>query len=136
MAKSMETEDWESATLEASNKLTRFLWVHEQKHYDKWNEIAKANKSKLTSLEAIAKDFADKNGVGKIFTDCILWDVLFASMEEYYYSINRKIPVFFKHLMTIYEQGNIPCGVIVNPEIKNRWEWPQTDFSQFTLLVY
>ena len=135
MGKGIKSDNWDDAILEAQNRLTSFLHKREHRRYNEdWNKITLAHKEKLKSVEKIAKEFADQHGLGKDFVDSILWNVLGASMEEYYYSINRKIPIFFKYLMEIYSRGNLPCGIV--GEIEEEFSGKQIDFSQFTLLVY
>jgi len=135
MEQSLTDTNWENATLEARNRLTAFLHERESRKYnDDWNKVTEIHKSNLKGIEDIAKKFATENGIGKILVDDVLWNVLGASMEDYYFPINRKIPVFFKYLMEIYSQGNIPCGII--GEIEEVFGGKQIDFSQFTLLVY
>ena len=143
MIKSMKKQSWEDTTLEASNRLTVFLTLQDIEHHKQensymfnWNEITMLNKSKLIPVEEKAVDFAEKNGIGKIFRDCVMWDVLSASMEDYYHAKNQNIPIFFKYLMMIYEKGNVPCGVTTVPKIIKHWEWQQVDLTQFTFMVY
>ena len=135
MEQNLEDVNWENATLEARNRLTAFLHESESRKYNEdWNKVTEIHKSKLKWIENIAKKFAEENGIGKVLIDDILWNVLGASMEEYYFSINQKVPIFFKYLMEVYSQGNIPCGII--GEIEEVFNGRQIDFSQFTLLVY
>ena len=82
MIKSMSADNWENATLEAQNRLTMFLHERENRKYNEyWNKITVSNKEKLGLVEGIAKGYADKYGLGKIFIDFTLWNVLGASME-------------------------------------------------------
>lgn len=144
MTKSMKRQNWEDTTLEARNRLTAFLSLQEieaqkqgqQCDMPDWNEITMLHKSKLIPVEEKAIDFANKNNIGKIFRDCVMWDILAASMEDYYYAINQNIPIFFKYLMMIYDKGNVPCGVITVPKRIKHWEWQKVDLSQFTFMVY
>lgn len=147
MMTNLSSVTWENFTLEARNRLTEFLQKRERGSYSgHWNKITDTNKSKLKVVEKIAREYADKNKLDKVFVDDINWNVLGASMEDHYYSINSGIPIFFKYLMEIYSQGNVPCGVIgeivdeLSPYginiMDEVFSGKQIDFSQFTLLVY
>lgn len=134
MMNSLISDDWQSAILEARNRLTVFLHQREKKHYSDWNKITEKHKANLVDVDDIAGAFADKNKLDKNFVDTIRWNILAASMEDYYFSINKEIPIFFKYLIDIYARGNVPCGI--KGEIEESLNVSQVDFSKFTLLVY
>ena len=137
MAESIVSEHWENATLEARNRLTTFLHLNGMDSYSSdWNEVTISNKNRLATVSDMAEKFANKNNLGENFISSVRWDILGASMEDYYYAKNQNIPIFFKYLMLVYEKGNIPCGAALTPTVKNVWEWSQADFSKLTLLVH
>lgn len=134
MEKNISSQNWEDLTLEARNRLTVFLNNKNRNNYQDWNKITEIQKNNLKFVEEITKEFVEKNKLSKAIVDDVLWNVLGAAMENYYFSINKKIPFFFKYLLEIYSHGNIPCGFI--GEIDEDFEGKQIDFSNYTLLVY
>ncbi|MCM0665516.1 hypothetical protein [Flavobacterium tyrosinilyticum] len=134
MQKNISSQKWEDFTLEATNRLTVYLHKNNRNNYLDWNRITEIKKSNLKHVETTAKKFAEKHNLDKNIVDDVLWNVLGAAMEDYYISINKRIPIFFKHLLEIYSRGNIPCGVIGN--IKEDFDGNQIKFSDFVLLVY
>lgn len=134
MEKNMSSQNWEDLTMEARNRLTVFLNKNNRNNYQDWNKIAEIKKSNLKHVESITKEFAEKNELGKIIVDDVLWNILGAAMENHYFSINKKIPIFFQYLLEIYSQGNIPCGLI--GEVEEDFGGKQINFSGYTILVY
>ncbi|GAB0171114.1 hypothetical protein LSPCS325_45510 [Lysinibacillus sp. CTST325] len=131
---SIASPSWEQLTLEARNRLTTFLHKYNMNEYRRWNEITGYYKGNLNTVTETIKNYADLNGLGKMFVDDVLWIVFGAAMENHYLSINRKIPVFFKYLIDVYSVGNIPCGWI--GEIKEDYTGAPIDLSKGTLKVY
>lgn len=125
---------WEDLTLEARNRLTTFLHKHNMNEYQRWNEVTKYYKENLITLTETIKSYADKHDLGKPFVDDVSWIVLSAAMENHYLSINKKIPIFFKHLVDVYSAGNIPCGWI--GEIKEDYTGAPIDLAKGVLKIY
>ncbi|RUT70567.1 hypothetical protein D0817_08815 [Flavobacterium cupreum] len=134
MQENISSQNWEDFTLEAKNRLTVFLHRNNQNDYQDWNKIAEIVKKNLKPTEEIAEKFIEKNKLNKSIVDDVLWNIHGAAMENHYFSMNKKIPVFFKYLLEIYSAGNIPCGLI--GEFKEDFDGKQIDFSDYTLLVY
>jgi len=134
LQKNISSQDWEDLTLEARNRLTVFLHKNNRNDYQNWNRITDFNKSNLKYIETTAKKFVEKNNLDKSIIDDVLWNVLGAAMENNYILINKRIPIFFKYLLEVYSQGNIPCGLI--GEVKEDFDGRQINFSDYTLLVY
>lgn len=101
---------WEDTTLEARNELTSFLNKKYRNEYSKWNVLTREAKGFLEK-EVMPEivDFKEKNSLNETFVDCVKWDLLGAIMEQYFYKCKNR-PTFFLHLLTIYEEGNFPCG--------------------------
>ena len=126
---------WENVTLEAKNILTAFLHKNEYNNYaGVWNKVVEEQKSNLTTVTEIAKKYADEKKLDKIFVDYINWNVFGAAMESHYIKINEDIPIFFKYLLEIYAQGNVPCGW--KGKVKEILGGIPIDLSVGTLLVY
>lgn len=109
---------WEDVTLEARNRLTVFLSMHYRDRESEWNEITDAAKSRIVTplVNRVWKPFADQHRLGRVFVDCVSWDVLAAIMEHEYRDCTGR-PFFFLHLLDVYRAGHFPCG----------WsgEWPE-----------
>ncbi|MCP2026342.1 hypothetical protein L1276_001486 [Flavobacterium sp. HSC-32F16] len=134
MQKNISSQNWEDLTMEARNRLTIFLHNEDRNNYQNWNKITEIKKRNLQQVEDIVKEFAKINKLDQNIVDDVLWNMLGAAMENYYFSINKKIPIFFQYLLEIYSQGNIPCGLI--GEVKEDFKGKQINFSDYTLLVY
>lgn len=116
---------YDDVTLAAQNRLTLFLHFHARSEYQKWNNIVVAAKEQcITPLaEEVWRPFAAEHGLPEGFVGCVQWDVLGAIMEhEYRRHMHR--PVFFSHLLSIYQAGHFPCG------------WENGEFPEGTLLVF
>lgn len=108
---------WEDVTLEASNVLTQYLFSKYKKEYAEWNTLTDEAKLFIENeVLLIIGKYKDENGLDTIFIDCVKWDILGAIMEDSY-QICHKRPTFFLELLSVYENGNYPCG----------WEgeWPE-----------
>lgn len=134
MQESISSQNWEDSTMEARNRLTVFLNKNNRNDYQDRNKITENKKSNLEQIKEIVEKFIEENKFDKIIVDDILWNILGAAMEDYYAAVNKKIPIFFKYILKIYSEGNIPCGLI--GEIKEDFDGKQIDFSNCTLLVY
>lgn len=102
---------WEDVTLEARNRLTEFLHTRHRDAYQQWNHIAAAAKSRIDApvCDLIWRPFAERQGLGKAFTDAVSWDVLAAVMEHAYRDCSGR-PTFFLQLLQVYRTGHFPCG--------------------------
>jgi len=101
---------WEDKTLEAQNELTSFLFSKYRNEYSRWNTIAKEAQH-FIEQEVVPKikKIQEENNLDSVFIDCVKWDILGAIMENEYKKCNKR-PTFFLNLLSIYEQGNFPCG--------------------------
>lgn len=103
--------EWEDWTLEQHNAMTSFLNSRFQNRYTgQWNKIAKIAKSFLLNelepsfrraLEDALPDSAASLGP-------VRWDLLSALMEAAY--ADCRPPLFFTHLVGVYEAGHLPVG--------------------------
>jgi hypothetical protein len=102
---------WEDETLEARNRLTEFLSMQHRDRDAEWNDITEAAKSRVVTplVSRVWQPFAAQYGLGKVFVDCVSWDVLAAIMEHEYRDCRGR-PVFFLYLLEVYRAGHFPCG--------------------------
>ncbi|MGG4610742.1 hypothetical protein [Providencia sp. Me31A] len=104
----LASPEWESVTLEESNKISSYLTIKHNSIFQEWNIVAKE-----------AKKFFDENLKGRIpairgfdnilLIQCLQWDLAHYLIESYYSSVLKK-SLFFEQLIVIYELGHIPCG--------------------------
>jgi hypothetical protein len=108
---------WDDVTLEARNRLTEYLHLRHRERYQQWNDITDEAKTRIVTplAERVWQPFARLHGLGKVFIDCLSWDVLAAIMEHEYRDCSGR-PIFFQHLIDVYRAGHFPCGW--------RGEWP------------
>ena len=59
--------------------------------------------------DLIWRPFAERQGLGKAFTDAVSWDVLAAVMEHAYRDCSGR-PTLFLQLLQVYRAGHFPCG--------------------------
>jgi hypothetical protein len=115
---------WEQVTLEARNQLTESLCKRYRDRYAEWNNVADAAQSRVVTplVNQVWKPFAERYELGKVFVDCVSWDVMAAIMEHEYRDCSGR-PVFFLDLLDVYRAGHFPCG----------WsgEWPKGNLLVF-----
>lgn len=101
---------WENTTLEARNQLSSFLYKRYLTQFSEWNKISKEARAfvdakVVPNLTSVKGNFS----IDDKFIQLIRWDILHAIMEHTYTEC-KNTPIFYLHLLDIYEQGNIPCG--------------------------
>lgn len=108
---------WENVELEAQNQLTLWLHFNDRASYQKWNEIAVAQKKVVVGplIEKTITPFQVKHDLDIGFVHSVEWDILGALMENACLSSGHRA-FFFLELLMIYEVGHFPCGWI--------GEWP------------
>ena len=119
-----ESENWENATLEALNQLTKFLSKHHREKYRNWNNITREHKEMLVSalVDEHIRPFQLQNDLSVSLVHSVEWNMLAALMELSYIEYNHGC-FFFHELFMVYEAGHCPCGW--------RGEWPNG-----SLIVY
>lgn len=102
---------WGDGTLEARNRLTEFLCMRYRERDAQWNVIAELAKARTITplVKRVWEPFAERHELGKVFVECVSWDVLAAIMEHEYRDCTGR-PVFFLHLLEVYRAGHFPCG--------------------------
>lgn len=117
-------QSWEDATLEAQNHLTGFLCMNHRQKYQRWNAIAvEAKACVVTPLaDRVWRPFADRYGLGRVFVDCVSWDVLAAIMEHEYQGCDGR-PAWFLPLLKVYCAGHFPCGWSGEWPTGRLWVW-------------
>ena len=115
---------WENTTLEARNELTAFLSVHSRREDQNWNVITEAAKARVITplAERVWQPFATRVGLGKVFVDCVSWDVLAAVMEHEYRACTGR-PEWFQQLLRVYQAGHFPCGWSGEWPSGRLWVW-------------
>jgi len=107
--------EWENTTLKASNAITSFLNKKYIDLYQMWNSLAKEAKI-FIDKEVIIKINSQEGLDHTLVVQCIGWDTMHYLIEDAYKSELREL-LFFEQLISIYENGHLPCG----------WEgeWPK-----------
>lgn len=107
----IELPEWEDWTLEQRNKLTSYLHARFRNRYSgQWNKIAdKAVQFLADEIESRYLPNLAHTLVGsKVAGNAVQWDLLAALMEAAY--ADCRPPLFFTHLVTVYEAGHLPVG--------------------------
>ncbi len=109
--KECESDNWETATLEARNQLTIFLSKHHRDKYRNWNNISREHKDALvnTLVDDLIRPFQEQRGLSVSLVHSVQWNVLAALMELSYIEYNHQC-FFFHELFMVYESGHLPCG--------------------------
>ena len=101
--------EWENATLEARNRLTVFLAKNHRTEYVEWNRLVRETKDRLKQiLDLPLKRIVGRIGTPEVVANSVQWDLLGAVMEATYQEFSP--PIFFSHLLMVYESGHLPCG--------------------------
>lgn len=109
--KHISSTRWENIGIEEENRLTAHLFKnYPDKYHQVWNCIVKDIKGTILpdikeNVINIANEF--KLNEEEIITQ-IEWDILGIIMGYTYYDYME--PTFYKEILKIYENGNIPCG--------------------------
>jgi hypothetical protein len=107
----IEQPEWEDWTLERRNDLTSFLHARFRNRYaGQWNKIADKAVHFLASeidphtLPSLAGTLPGS----AVAADAVRWDLAGALMEAAY--ADCRPPLFFTHLVAVYEAGHLPVG--------------------------
>lgn len=116
----LESEEWENVTLEARNNITGWLAKKHVNAFLEWNKLADA--AAIIIESKIVPQIPLIGGNQKALLSNIKWDLLNYLLEDAYSPLLNK-SLFFMNLISIYEQGHMPCG----------WagQWPQGE-----LIIY
>lgn len=102
--------EWENVTLEESNEISGYLATKHTTIFQGWNDVAK--EAKLFFTNDIKPKIPHLNSFDNtLLHQCIEWDVIHYLIEDFY-SEKLKAPLFFNKLVSIYESGHIPCGLV------------------------
>jgi hypothetical protein len=102
--------DWEDWTLERGNDTTSFLSKRFPSRDASWNLVVRTAKEFMQSeleprlLPALSSALPGS----KAAVDAVRWDVVSALMEAAYADCHP--PLFFTHLIAVYEAGHLPVG--------------------------
>jgi hypothetical protein len=125
---------WENFTLEARNQLVFYLRKYNVKEEKNWNEITLFYKKELKYFEPIVEAFIRNSQIDGIEQHDFNWIMLAMCMENYYFGINKNIPVLFRELLPTYLAGHIPCGWIGKGKV-DTYTTP-VNLSEGILLIY
>ncbi len=122
--KECESDNWETATLEARNQLTIFLSKHHRDKYRNWNNISREHKDALvnTLVDDLIRPFQEQHGLSVSLVHSVQWNVLASLMELSYIEYNHRC-FFFHELFMVYESGHFRAVGMANG---------QTDRLSFT----
>ncbi|MGG7522993.1 hypothetical protein ACQ3G4_16590 [bacterium BS0013] len=105
--KGLNSDEWESATLEAGNEITGHLAKKHTSKYQCWNSLVKEAK-KVVENDIIPKITFPECEKGSM-TENLKWDLVNYLLEDAYSSLLQE-PFFFDGLINAYEAGHMPCG--------------------------
>ncbi|WP_236330769.1 hypothetical protein [Enterobacter quasihormaechei] len=105
--KSLNSDEWESATLEAVNEITGYLAIKHTKNINTGTLWSKRPK-KVVENDIIPKIiFPESEEISMI--ENLKWDLVNYLLEDAYSSLLRE-PFFFNGLINVYEASHMPCG--------------------------
>ena len=105
--KGLNSDEWESATLEAGNEITGYLAKKHTNNYQYWNSLVKEAK-KVVENDIIPKIIFPESEKSSMIEN-LKWDLVNYLLEDAYGSLLRE-PFFFDGLINVYEAGHMPCG--------------------------
>ncbi|MEH3406615.1 hypothetical protein POW88_01105 [Enterobacter quasiroggenkampii] len=105
--KGLNSDEWESATLEAVNEITGYLATKHTSKYQYWNSLVKEAK-KVVENDIIPKIIFPESEKSSMI-ESLKWDLVNYLLEDVYSSLLRE-PFFSKGLINVYEAGHMPCG--------------------------
>lgn len=104
----LASPEWESVTLEESNKISGYLSIKDSIIFQEWNGLIK--EAKLFFQKDVLRGVPHINNFdNRLLHQCMEWDVVHYLVEEAYKE-KLKRPFFFNELINIYESGHMPCG--------------------------
>ena len=109
--KHISSTRWENVGIEEKNRLTSYLFKnYPDKYHQVWNNLVKDIKKNI--LPEIKENIINNANEFKLNESEIItqmeWDMLMIIMAYTY--CNYMEPTFYKEILKIYENGNIPCG--------------------------
>ncbi|MEI7232017.1 hypothetical protein [Pectobacterium carotovorum] len=105
---SIQSDEWEDATLEARNEITGFLAKRHTIIYQEWNKLAEEARGFVENIIIPSVPNIDGVDMKMIFTN-MKWDLVNYLLEDSYKD-KLKQSLFFNELVSVYEHGHIPCG--------------------------
>lgn len=105
---SIQSDEWEDATLEARNEITGFLAKRHAMIYQDWNKLAEEARGFVENVIIPSVPNIDGVDMKIIFTN-MKWDLVNYLLEDAYKD-KLKQSLFFNELISVYENGHIPCG--------------------------
>jgi hypothetical protein len=127
VVQSMKSEVWSDVKTHAQGELTSYLAKVDYATYGThWNKLAKESEGLDKTVAAKVSNSLEVHGLGKEIAELILVDIGHAVLEISFRSKFPEAPVFFEHLLQVYESGHLPCG----------WEGDLDDWPKGKLLVH
>lgn len=107
-----DSEVWSDAKTQAQGDLTGYLAKHHYKVYGgQWNDLAEQSRVLLDKTVAPMVSSAIASiGLAKECLPAIVLDLNRGILEMSYRQHFPRVPVFFEHLLIVYEVGRLPCG--------------------------
>ena len=128
LVRSFTSHLWADAKTEAQGDLTGYLSKHHYNAYGGcWNNLARQSRTLVEkAARAMIEEGLDKNGLPIDFLQPILVDLNRAALEIAYRNKYPKVPIFFEHLLRLYEAGRLPCG----------WNGSMADWPAGNVIAY
>lgn len=105
----LESDEWETWSLDLQGKLTEFLDRTYRQRYQDWNRIVERAKETVVPHEpAIAQGLRAAQLVGTVPLNTARWDVMGALVCAGF--MDCKPPTDVLNLLDIYEAGHVPVG--------------------------
>ena len=120
-AHSLVSDDWGAVQEAAARAMRKPVRLESRR---RWNDYARALREALTAqvLPLLVEPLRTQCGTShELAPMAIAWDLQHAGMERVY--ADEGVPLFFGHLLRVYEAGCLPCG----------WEgpWPTGELVVF-----
>jgi hypothetical protein len=124
--RSIRSNRWTIARAEAKNGLTAFLTKADYDAYGvSWNAMARTARTLIErSLTGRMRQSALAVGLSESVLPPVILDAVMIVLERSYSAFHP--PVFFGHLLSLYQAGRLPCG----------WDGDLESFPQGNLVAW
>ena len=122
------SDAWLDARTRAQGDLTGYLAKYYYAAYGgHWNALAKQSRALLgEAVEPRILAAISSLGLARDVVPSVLTDLNRAILEISYRQLFARAPVFFEHLLEVYEAGRLPCG----------WEGDLDDWPHGRLIAH
>lgn len=133
--KSVVSNAWKDLQQGAVGDLQGFLFRTDRDQHRQWNEFSREIRSVLEPTFGEVQDALAKHAIPASAMPIVKTQLSMYCMEARFSELHP--PMFFTHLVTIYEAGHLPCGWV--GKVLNNAEGPRRPVAEYTVeadLIY